>query len=214
MVNEIASALLELKPDLQIHFGLHATSILDRYTDLASLDKRVTIAWEDAGVLPYVYTPEIERSPTSTAGTFHLHTLAETLDYSKRLATFRPGSEFAIVPKGWSNLDWSAEFEHHKAFLLGIRDPAFIRERLRQRQPYWNMINALWVKNFRHAISFYREILACSPVKMTVTGLIEDGIFEQQIQLSVAIFAETLWNPYRDAEKILQRALALCNATT
>jgi hypothetical protein len=208
MVNEVAQALFELKPDLHIHFGLHATSILDRYLDLSRLDERVTIAWEDAGVLPYLYAPLIQRPPTPGAGSFHADNLAETLDYSQKLATFRPGTEFAIVPKGWSNLDWWSEFEHHGSFLLGVRDPGYIRERRRQRQPYWDRINALWLKNYRHAVDFYRGILACSPAKMTVTGLLEDGIFDEQIQLSVTIFAETLWNPERDAEEILQLALS------
>jgi hypothetical protein len=41
---------LEKYPDLDIQFGLHATSILDNYTCLEELDSRITITWEDAGV--------------------------------------------------------------------------------------------------------------------------------------------------------------------
>jgi len=41
---------------------------------------------------------------------------------------------------------------------------------------------------------------------MTATGLIEDGIFEARVQPSVAIFAETLWNPKRDPKVIREFA--------
>jgi hypothetical protein len=208
MVNQIAGSLFEMQPGLSIQFGLHATSIQDRYLDLSDLDARVTIAWEDAGVLPYAYVPMIERSPEARSNSFHLDTLAETLAYSQKLATFRPGTEFAIVPKGWSNLDWAGEFEHHGPFLLGVRDSGFIRERTRQRKPYWDKIDALWLKHYRHAVDFYRAVLSGGALKMTVTGLVEDGVFEESIPLSVALFAETLWNPSRDAGEILQLALS------
>ena len=60
---------------------------------------------------------------------------------------------------------------------------------------------------------FYRQILKCQPKAMTVTGLIEDGLFEACIQPSVAIFAETLWNPQRPPEEIAQQAERLAAAT-
>lgn len=41
---------------------------------------------------------------------------------------------------------------------------------------------------------------------MTVLGLIEDGLFEEKVQLSAALFAETLWNPRRKDEEILAEA--------
>ena len=159
-------------------------------------------------MLPYTYSPILQRLPAADEPAFHLDTLAETLAYSKKLATLRTGTEFAIVPKGWSNLDWWTEFDHHETFLLGVRHPGYIRGRCRQRQPYWDKINASWLKNYPQAVHFYREMLDCRPPKITVTGLIEDGIFEERIQLSIAIFCETLWNPRREPEDILQLALS------
>jgi hypothetical protein len=89
-----------------------------------------------------------------------------------------------------------------------VRDPAYIRERCRQRQPYWDKINAMWLKHYPQAVYFYRAMLDCRPPKMTAIGLVEDGIFEERIQLSIAIFGETLWNPRREPEDILQLALS------
>jgi hypothetical protein len=54
-VNETGRALLAITPDLRIQFGLHATSIVGNYPDLEELDPRISIIWEDAGVMPYDY---------------------------------------------------------------------------------------------------------------------------------------------------------------
>jgi hypothetical protein len=207
-VNEIADALLDYSPGLQIQFGLHATSIRERYTDLAGLDPRVTITWEDAGCIPYAYDPTREfnygvfNSPTG------LDPLDGTIDYSKKIATFRPGTEFAMVPKGFAWLRWQSEFEHHGPFILGERNTEFIKQRAAERQPFWDRINALWLANYPMAVRFYREILDCNPPSFTATALIEDGLFEEKIQPSVAILAETLWNPRRDEKEILLAALS------
>jgi hypothetical protein len=109
-----------------------------------------------------------------------------------------------MVPKGWITLDWKNEFEHHGPFLLGKRQRQFTRERLAVRQSHWDRHNAMWERNYNLAVQFYREILKCRPVSMTVTGLIEDGLFEEHVQPSVSLFAETLWNAKREPEAIMQ----------
>lgn len=37
-----------------------------------------------------------------------------------------------------------------------------------------------------------------------MTALVEDGLLEEAIQPSVALFAETVWNQRREAEDILE----------
>ena len=39
---------------------------------------------------------------------------------------------------------------------------------------------------------------------MTVVGLIDDGMFEQQIQTSAALLGEMLWNPNRSEKAVLR----------
>jgi hypothetical protein len=205
LVNETAADLWDTDPDLYIQFGLHATSIRERYTDLEPLDNRVTIAWEDAGLIPYSYAPVVKAAKAKWLGT-----LDETVEYSKRLATFRPGTEFAMVPKGWLNIRWGEDFEHHGPFVLGERSRAFIRRRLEERRPLWDRRNAHWLRYYPAAARFYREILDCRPPTMTVTGLVEDAMFEEEIQPAVALFAETIWNPKRSDDDILKRAMSPC----
>ncbi len=200
MVNEIASELFKIHPHLRIQFGLHATSIQDHYVELAALDPRVTIVWEDAGAIPYAYAPEAD-NPHAPEG---FRTFEQTVAYSVKLAAFRPGTEFAMVPKGWTCLDWAHEFEHHGPFILGERERQFIRERCTARQVHWDRHSAMWARNYALAVQFYREMLKCQPSSMTVTGLIEDGLFEAHVQPSAGLFAETLWNAERAPETILR----------
>ncbi len=207
MVNEISGALLAKYPELDIQFGLHATSIRDRFHDLANLDPRVTIVWEDAGTIPYSYSPVVKTVEGPEGSRIKgVNNFDETLEYSRKLAVLRKDAGFAIVPKGWFNLDWGYEFEHHKSFILGERHPRFIAQRLAALQPRWDKVNELWEQNYHLAVQFYNEIMKGNSQPITATGLIEDGIFEARVQPSAAIFAETLWNPKRDPKVIRQFA--------
>lgn len=197
MVNDIGKALLKETPDLRIYFGLHATSIRQHYPDLKNLDPRITIVWEDAGAIPFADEPECPGEDD----------YKETVSYSRNLARFRTDTQFAIVAKGWAKLDWLNEFEHHDSFLLGERTADSIAERCRARQPHWDRINDLWLQNYRYAVDFYRAILDCKPSSSMVMALIEDGLFEERIQSSVALFGQTVWNPYRSPDDILRFAL-------
>ncbi len=203
-VNEITAAVLTRYPQLHVEWGLHATSILENYKDLESLDPRVEIVWEDAGVIPYSYDP----LPTIPEGRYHnsLDNIDATIAYSKKLATFRPHNEFAMVAKGWTTLRWASEFEHPGPFIMGERAPGFIRERLRERQARWDYVNRLWFVNYPYALRFLREVRD-SASKMTVVALIEDGLFEEKIQPSAALFAEMLWDPRRSTNDLLEHAM-------
>jgi hypothetical protein len=205
-VNDIARALLGKHPDLRIECGLHATSIMENYVDLKRLDPRLTIVWEDAGDLPYSYDPDVAFSEGKLPR--GLNTLDATIDYSKKLATFRPGSEFAMCAKGWTTLRWESEFEHHGPFIIGERAHEFIYDRLEERQPRWDYVNAKWAENYPAALRFYREIRNATSAPMSVVGLIEDGLFEERIQMSAALLGEMLWNPRRDEKDILHAALS------
>ena len=203
MVNDIAREFYKINPKLSIQFGLHATSIRAHYVDLAKLDKRIIITWEDAGALPFSYQP----NPNHEDG------YKKTLAYSKQLAAFRPGTPFALVPKGWICLRWNDEFAKHGPLLLGERAPEYLRERLAARQGEWNATNSGWFRHYPLAAKFYREVSKINP-NIWATGLVEDGMFEACIQPSVSLFAETLWNPHQSDAEILARAMRPYVTTT
>ncbi len=205
-VNVIGRALLDKFPDLYIQFGLHATSILDNYTDLAPLDPRIHIVWEDAGVTPYTYIPTLEHAPDSHYGKHGLGTFEGTLDYSKKIASFRGDAEFGLCPKGYSSLDWNHEFEHHGPFLLGERSARFVRRRADEKRDWNDFINAAWFPCAEAQTRFYREIRAVAAGPITAIALVEDGLFEAAIEPAVALFAETVWNPHRSLDELFRRA--------
>jgi len=47
---------------------------------------------------------------------------------------------------------------------------------------------------------------------ITISALVEDGAFEEAIQPSVALLAETLWNPFQRDAEILCQAMRPCYA--
>ena len=197
LVNRTAEALYALTPDLDIRFGLHATSIRQNYREFLNLDPRITIVWEDAGALPFSYLPTLELDGVS---------FDQTLEYACELASFRPGTIFAMIAKGWTTLDWQYEFEHHGPYLLGLRSHHYTHQRLEMIRPRWDRVNALWLQHFRQAQSFYQALLQASTGRLSVLGLVEDGLFEEAIQPSVALYAETLWDPYSTPDQLLQRS--------
>jgi len=217
LVNETADPLLTRRPGLPIYFGLHATSIASDARDLAALDGRVEIMWEDAGGIPYQYTPTLDpakehmRSYWSGQWAAPLQagqTLEQcTMDYSRQLAEIRPGHEFAMVPKGWTCIRWDADFEHHGPMIMGRRRRSWIANRLRERQPRWDQVNALWTRHLGLAAEFYRRMLDGGR-PLSVAALFEDGLLEETIQPSQAILAQTLWNPHRSDADILQAAMS------
>jgi len=197
MVNRIGSALLERYPGLDIQCGLHATSILEHYSEFEALDPRITITWEDAGVIPYSYHV-VEHYDDAPYHAKRHGTVEATIAYSRKLAALRPGSRFAFVPKGFSDLRWRTEYEHHGPFILGERSARFIRNRLDQRQAMWDAKSALWLRNAPHVVRFFREIFDVGPSAILATALCEDGLFEQAIQPAIALFSHLIWNPTSD----------------
>ncbi len=205
LVNEIATELLALDPGLRIEWGLHATSITQHLDDLRALRDEVIITWEDAGALPWSYDPILDQpAPPAKAGS----TVAETLALSQQLMRLRPGSEFAMVPKGWTCLSWGTEFENHGPFILGERDREWIAHRAAERRTRWGWVDRAWLRDFSQALEFYRALLAEKPTVATVTALIEDGVIEAGVPVSVRLLAESLWNPRRPDAEILNAAMS------
>jgi hypothetical protein len=204
-VNDMARALLAKHPRLRLEWGLHASSIRENYGDLKSLDRRVKIVWEDAGEMPYSYDPEASAAAVQAA---RQGLPDATIEYSKKLATLRAGEEFAMCAKGWIQLRWPSESEPHGSFLLGERTHEFIINRLRERQPRWDYVNAKWIANYPVAMRFFREVRGATAAPMTVVGLVDDGMFEERIQPSVSLLGEMLWNPNRSEREVLEAALS------
>jgi hypothetical protein len=81
MVNEVAEQIWEITPDLRIIFGLHATSVRNRLDEIARVDERMEILWEDCGEFPYSYTSYVKNEEA----------YKETLEFTKKILALRGG---------------------------------------------------------------------------------------------------------------------------
>lgn len=193
LVNDIAGALLEKNPDLHIQFGLHATSVKTHLDVIAQTDPRVHIVWEDCGAFPYDYR-------TEQIGDFE-----QTMALTSQLLTLRgPQEKFGAVLKGMLNLDWFS-FEHFtEPYVLGQRTGGYIKARQADKNRIWKIVQAGWLRNGEYARKTV-ALMAKEGNCPVVQALVEDAMFENEIMLPVALFAELLWNPETDLGELTEQ---------
>lgn len=197
-VNRISSSLLERFLELNIQFGLHATSVTSRLDAIRAIDSRVTIVWEDAGAFPYHYLPQ------------KVENLEETLSLSEKISSLRAADEkFGVVFKGMTTLDWT-RFEHHEGpFLLGERSVRSKAAKTAERAADWKLLQAYWLRN---ADAMHKVVSLLNQKKngdYSAQLLIEDGMLEEKIFFPAAVAASLLWNTDRKMEDLLCET-ALC----
>jgi hypothetical protein len=182
-VNQTAALFYERYPDLEIQFGLHATSVKNRLEYIERVDPRIRIVWEDCGAFPFAYIPK-------QIGNFD-----ETVDFVRKIAVLRGENDrFGVVTKGLTKLFWP-DFEHMpESLAIGVSSEAMKENRVIRKRRIWKYLQAYWLT---HADKVYEMIRAMSDAKngnLTVTALVEDGMFEENIMYPVALYAEMLWD--------------------
>lgn len=208
-VNGIAGRLFDKHPDLEILFGLHATSVARHLDCIAKVDKRIRIIWEDCGSFPYNYNP----SKTDN------YDVTET--FTDRIASLRgSGEKFGCVYKGMTTLYWSAAvegsrdahtvecFEHiDRRYVLGENSAAEIDALFADRLPSWKYYTAEWIKNADFAARLTRRISEATHADADIQLLVEYGAFEKAIMPPVALAAEMLWQPCGGTAEIIERVM-------
>lgn len=186
--NSIGSRLLELYPDLEIQFGLHATSVRDSLDAIAKVDPRISIVWEDCGAFPWHYV-------ASETDDF-----AETAEFTKKIANLRGGKAVGGVFKGQVCLDWT-DFEHQTGpFIMGENpERADVRRDLgrkivKQNQSWW----------FENA-DCVAKIVQIMGADADLSDLFEDGLLEEHIWFTAALYAEILWTGGKDTTRSIQK---------
>ena len=131
--NAICGTLHAVYPELDIEFGIHATSIGENYGVLSGIDPSVAVMWEDCGAFPYAYDPA-KQADTDAA-----------IAYTQKLLTLHGAdTRFAAVLKGFTVLDWS-HFEHyHGPIVMGVSSPAFLAARTAEKRFTWQYARPHW----------------------------------------------------------------------
>lgn len=183
-VNTVGTAMLNHWPKLNIQFGLHATSVKNRLDMIAQVDSRIAIIWEDCGAFPYSY---LSRDAEDEA---------QTLQFTKKIATLREQADYGVVLKGQVCLDWNL-FEHQKGpFVLGCESEQKIKARMPAVKSQWHDVQSYWIQN----ISMLRSTLNSLP-NAFVYSLVEDALLEERCWYPVAIYAQLLWkSPLSDGQ--------------
>lgn len=193
-VNGIAEEFFKKYPDLEIQFGLHATSVREHLPYLAKIDERITIVWEDCGAFPYNYAPSA------------VENFAETERLTDDILALRGEKEkFGAVFKGMTTLYWDI-FKHiDEPYILGEASERKIDEVYEDRKRAWKYIQAEWLKNADYVKKMTERIAKKTNGKTDIQLLVEYGAFEREIFFPVALAAAFLWDYTADASEIIER---------
>lgn len=181
MVNTIGGEILKEQPDLKILFGLHATSVLTNLPDIATVDPRISIIWEDVGTFPWAYHAAMDD-------------FDQTVEITKKIQDLRKEGGFGGVLKGYINLDWRT-FKHHEGPCpIGITPRRHIEALERDRRSFERYYQAIWLKYAPKA----QEMIRHFKYDSMMTVLVEDACFEEKLNFPTALYAELLWDYDRE----------------
>ena len=193
-VNSAAAALYEIKPDLRLLFGLHATSVKGWLSEIARVDERIEILWEDCGAFPYSYASGM---PSEAA-------FQETLDFTEKLLALRGGAGVGLVFKGVMMLDWSRFAMQRGPYIMGDNAKRIAAHDRRIRANGWRIYAADWTASGQKAhelLAFVREH-ATGEVNICLAGTFDGGIY-----LPEALAAQMMRRPEEDFPTTLRRVM-------
>lgn len=182
-VNKTAELFFAKYPKLELQFGLHATSVREKLDYIKNVNPKITIVWEDCGAFPFSYSSH------------DIENYSETNEFVKKVACLRgKDDKFAVVTKGFTCLDWS-QFEHlDGAVNFGVSSKFMKQNRIVRKHKRWKYLQAYWLQNADKAYETVKLMCDLKNGKLSVTPLLEDGMFEENIMFHVALFAEMLWD--------------------
>ncbi len=195
-VNDVANELFGRDPELHLQFGLHAMSVKTHAKEIARVDERIEILWEDLGVFPYAYFP------LSSAE----EEFMKDLNFTETVIKHRQGAPVGLVFKGFATLDWTkGRFVHQRGnYILGENTDALTENDRRLRSDAWRAFTTGWIKNGEYARRMAEHIykLTDGKVNLCMAGLFDGGIY-----IPEAICTEIFENPTEKFETVLERVL-------
>jgi hypothetical protein len=166
--------------------------------EIARVDKRIEILWEDCGSFPYEYSPNGEDEER----------YEKTIEFTKKIIELRgKNAKTGLVFKGFAVLDWArGKFVHQRGpYILG-ENPKEISEhdRMLRVKAYWPRYAAGWIQHGERARKMTEIILEETAGEV---NLCMAGAFDGEIWLPSAICSEIFKNPYRNYSDILAKLL-------
>lgn len=194
-VNETVAEFYKLYPDIKIQFGLHATSVKNRLDEIARVDKRVEIVWEDCGTFPFGYSPVVRDE----------NAFLETLEFTRKIINLRPGAPTGLIFKGMMTVNWEMFAHQEGPYVLG-NDAFSVKKADRElKEPIWQMFTAGWLQYGDYARKVISEAVKLTGGDINISVVNEDG---GGIQIPLALFSEMLWNPETDYGETMRKVCA------
>ena len=193
-VNRTAALFYNKYPDIEIQFGLHATSVKDRLEFIKTVDPRMRIVWENCGAFPFSYVPK------------DVSTFDDTKQFVRTIAQLRGRDDrFGVVTKGLVKLDWS-RFEHAKGSqCIGVSSEYVKKNRIERKRRIWRYIQSGWMSYADKAYEMVQEMCRVKDGNLCVCALVEDGMFEENIMYPVALYSEMLWDCNADIKDLMSQ---------
>lgn len=191
-VNYTAALFYDKYLEMEIQFGIHATSVKNRLDFIKTVDPRIRIVWENCGSFPFSYIPK------------DVEDFEKTKSFVRTAARLRGADDrFGVVTKGLVKLDWS-QFEHLEgAHYLGVSSKFVKENRAERKKRIWRYIQAYWLTYADKAYEIVKEIYCLKNGDVCISALVEDGMFEENIMYPVALYSEMLWDCSADLKKMM-----------
>ena len=190
-VNETASRFFDRFGEMELQFGIHATSVKEKLEYIKNVDSRVRLYWEDCGSFPFAYIPKDTEN------------YEETKKFVTKTLHLRTNEKYGAVTKGMVCLNWS-EFEHMEgAFYIGKCSKSTTKNRVERKNRIWRYVQAYWFSNADKAYDMVKMMHKETNGDLYITALVEDGMFEENIMYPVALYSEMLWNTRRDIKEMM-----------
>lgn len=190
-VNKASGMFFEKYPHLELQFGLHANSVRERLEYIKNVDPRIRIVWEDCGAFPFCYATNND-------------SFEDTMRFVKNAARLRDENDrFGVVTKGLTKLNWDS-FEHSDGSIFaGVSSKRIKANRILRKKPIWKYVESFWFTHAGFAAEAVKIMAEEKAGNLFISALIEDGMFEENIMLPAALYAEMLWSPYTDKDILM-----------
>ena len=197
MVNEVANELWKMSPSLRIIFGLHASSVKNRLDEIARVDDRMEIMWEDCGEYPYSYSTRVQSEEL----------YKETLEFTKKMLNLRGGRGVGLVFKGVMMLDWTKFINQRGPYVMGENTLVIANHDRQVRRKGWRSFSADWIKNGNRAQEMLKYIKdnKLGEVDMCLAGTFDGGIY-LPVALCAQMYRRCEGNYYDIVQQVIRRS--------
>ncbi len=199
-VNATAAKLYRTHPDLKIQFGLHATSVRKRLGDIAHIDPRIEIVWEDCGPAPYSYFHGEQDEAA----------FADNVRFTDQMLDLRPDGKSGLAYKGHVVMDWTRFVHQSGPYILGEASRELIRHDVEMLVPLWRVVQADWLKYGEQTHRMTRHIAdkTGGDTDICIVGNFAGGCW-----YSLALTAQMLWDPRESYADTCARAARRSDVT-